>query len=346
MGFPIDCVVDASGERRGDENLLCPLCLDVLDDPVSGACGHASCRECLGQHLSNQSDCPQCRAELSQNALVPNVIVRSMVSELRLVCPNNPIPEEPAAKRARGEAGAVAVDGALCDWQGKCETLAAHRATCPREIVPCPMHELGCTARIRRCALAAHVANAASHLQLVCTAFGSLKEKSEAQEREIATLRRQMGEALRLLNSTSEMTISLTLKSNRMQSLLDEMMQVELFMEEEDVQTLEEKGFIESKRYTIAGRDWILRAEKQGRDFVLLLTIEEGYGCTVNATFYDEKATYKKKETITFNPGDRPQDAQDEDGWCSGVKLCTWLQFKNLEQKQFTCKFPFAPGGS
>ena len=108
MGFPIDCVVDASGERRVDENLLCPLCLDVLDDPVSGACGHASCRECLGQHLSNHSDCPQCRGALSQNALVPNVIVRSMVSELRLVCPNNPSSEEePAAKRARGEAGAV-----------------------------------------------------------------------------------------------------------------------------------------------------------------------------------------------------------------------------------------------
>jgi hypothetical protein len=342
MGFPIDCVVDASGERRVDENLLCPLCLDVLDDPVSGGCGHAACRECLGQHLSNQSDCPQCRAALSENALVPNVIVRSMVSELRCVCPNNPIPEEPAAKRARGEAGAVDVN--VCNWQGKCETLAAHRATCPREIVPCPMHEMGCTARIRRCGLAAHVADAASHLQLVCTAFGSAKEKSEAQEREIATLKRQMGETLRLLNSTSEMTISLTLKSNRMQSLLDEMMQVELFMEEQDVQMLEEKGFIESKRYTIAGRDWILRAEKQGHYFVLLLIIEEGYNCTVNATFYDEKGTYKKKETITFNNAeDRAEDAEDaEDGWCRGVKLCTWLQFKRIEPKQFTCSFPFA----
>ena len=33
-----------------------------------------------------------------------------------------------------------------------------------------------------------------------------------------------MGEALRLLNSTSEMVISLTLKSNRMRRELDEMM--------------------------------------------------------------------------------------------------------------------------
>ena len=194
MGFPSESVVDASGSKRVvDGNLLCPLCLDILDDPVSGACGHAACRECLSQHLSNQSDCPQCRAALSENALVPNMIVRSMVSELRLVCPNNQIPEEPAAKRARGEAGAVDVN--VCNWQGKCETLAAHRATCPREIVRCPMHEMGCTARIRRCELAAHVADAASHLQLVCTAFGSLKEKSKAQERDILALKRQMGEA-------------------------------------------------------------------------------------------------------------------------------------------------------
>ena len=71
---------------------------------------------------------------------------------------------------------------------------------------------------------------------------------------------------------------------------------------------------------------------------MLLLIIEEGYNCTVNATFYDEKGTYTKKETITFN------NAEDraEGGWCSGVKLCTWLQFKNLEPKQFTCSFPFA----
>ena len=333
MGFPIDCVVDASGERRVDENLLCPLCLDVLDDPVSGACGHAACRECLAQHLSNQSDCPQCRAALSQNALVPNVIVRSMVSELRLVCPNNPIPEEPAAKRARGEAGAVDVN--VCNWQGKCDTLAAHRATCPREIIPCPMHEMGCTARIMRCELAAHVADAASHLQLVCTAFGSLKEKSEAQEREIATLKRQMGETLRLLNSTSEMTISLTLKSNRMRRELDEMMRVELCIDEENVQKLEEGGFVKSKRYTIAGRDWILKAQKQGRDFLLLLEIQRGCNCTVLGKFYDLKDTYTSRDMrMTFSTAV---------GWCCGTKLCTWLQFTRMEPKQFICCFPLVP---
>lgn len=338
MGFPIDCVVDASGERRVDENLLCPLCLDVLDDPVSGACGHASCRECLAQHLSNHSDCPQCRGALSENALVPNVIVRSMVSELRLVCPNNPIPEEPAAKRARGEAGAVVVDGSLCNWQGKCETLAAHRATCPREIVPCPMHEMGCTARIRRCELAAHVADAASHLQLVCTAFGSLKQKSEAQERDNVALKRQMGEALRLLNSTSEMTLSLTLKHDRMRRELDDMMRIELFIDEDDVQTLEHGGTIESKQYSIAGRVWIFRAQKQGRYFLLLLEIDEGLSCAVNATFHDRNHTYTADLRIIFP---KAGDEDDDDAWCSGRILCTWLQFKNLEQKQFTCKFPF-----
>ena len=338
MGFPIDCVVDASGERRVDENLLCPLCLDVLDDPVSGACGHAACRECLAQHLSNQSDCPQCRAALSENALVPNVIVRSMVSELRLVCPNNPVPEEPAAKRARGEAGAVVVDGALCDWQGKCETLAAHRATCPREMVRCPMHEMGCTARIRRCELAAHVADAASHLQLVCTAFGSLKEKSEAQERDIFALKRQMGETLRLLNSTSDSVISLSLKHDRMRRELDEMMRIGLFIYEDDVQTLEEGGVVKSKLYSIAGRDWILRAEKQGHDFVLLLEIDEGLSCAVNATFHDRNYTYTSDLRIALP---KAGDEDDDDAWCSGTVLCRWLQFKNLEEKQFTCKFPF-----
>ncbi len=337
MGFPIDCVVDASGERRVDENLLCPLCLDVLDDPVSGACGHASCRECLAQHLSNHSDCPQCRGALSENALVPNVIVRSMVSELNLVCPNNPSSEEePAAKRARGEAGAVDVN--VCNWQGKCDTLAAHRATCPREIVPCPMHELGCTARIMRCELAAHVADAASHLQLVCTAFGSLKQKSEAQERESFALKRQMGEALRLLNSTSEMVISLTLKSNRMRRELDEMMRIELFIDEDDVQILEQGGFVKTKHYSIAGRDWIFRAEKQGSDFVLLLEIDEGLSCAVSATFHDRNYTYTSDLRIAFPTAG---DEDDDDAWCSGKRLCTWLQFKNLEQKQFTCKFPF-----
>lgn len=58
--------------RRGleVEDVTCPICLDVLDEPVMGLCGHDFCKDCIQRwlsHLAASSSlyvCPVCRAPL------------------------------------------------------------------------------------------------------------------------------------------------------------------------------------------------------------------------------------------------------------------------------------------
>lgn len=52
------------------EDYNCPICLDLLLEPVVGACGHEFCRDCYGQWLSRSRtypSCPLCRVPLSMS---------------------------------------------------------------------------------------------------------------------------------------------------------------------------------------------------------------------------------------------------------------------------------------
>lgn len=50
---------------RDKEDLECKICYDVLYQPVTTACGHAFCRECLLRALDYKPECPCCRRTLN-----------------------------------------------------------------------------------------------------------------------------------------------------------------------------------------------------------------------------------------------------------------------------------------
>lgn len=82
-----------------EDDLQCPVCLRVLFEPLSLACGHSFCGPCLrGAELQGRaSTCPCCRADLPPDvlgALRPNVLLAALIEKF--------LPE--AAARRRMEA--------------------------------------------------------------------------------------------------------------------------------------------------------------------------------------------------------------------------------------------------
>lgn len=58
-----------------DKELLCPICMQIIEDAFLTACGHSFCYMCIITHLNNKNDCPCCGNSLSTNQLFPNFVL-------------------------------------------------------------------------------------------------------------------------------------------------------------------------------------------------------------------------------------------------------------------------------
>jgi hypothetical protein len=60
--------------------LECPICLEIMECPVTLTCQHTFCRDCIIGHSAIQRNCPQCRAEIGQ--VMSDTPVNTLVSAL------------------------------------------------------------------------------------------------------------------------------------------------------------------------------------------------------------------------------------------------------------------------
>ncbi|KAK4302261.1 hypothetical protein Pmani_025637 [Petrolisthes manimaculis] len=108
-----------------DEELLCPICSEVLEDPLQApSCEHAFCSGCINEWLSRQQTCPVDRQPITSSQLksVPRIL-RSLLSKLYISCDNKP----------HGCGSVVKLDALGCHLE-ECEFN-------PKRPVPC---EQGC----------------------------------------------------------------------------------------------------------------------------------------------------------------------------------------------------------
>lgn len=107
MGRDIDLFVHP---ERISSQLICPICTQVLDNPVQTSSEHLFCEEELLEWLTRSNLCPVTKTELDPTSIrKPGRIVMNMLSELELRCPNT-------------------VHG--CSWIGQNGQLSHHLKSC------------------------------------------------------------------------------------------------------------------------------------------------------------------------------------------------------------------------
>ncbi|XP_022055202.2 E3 ubiquitin-protein ligase TRIM39-like [Acanthochromis polyacanthus] len=70
-----------AGSVLSKEQLLCPICLDLFNQPVTTPCGHNFCRDCIQRYWQNANlaQCPMCKHKLFMR---PDLKVNTFISEV------------------------------------------------------------------------------------------------------------------------------------------------------------------------------------------------------------------------------------------------------------------------
>ncbi|XP_004621832.2 E3 ubiquitin-protein ligase TRIM38-like [Sorex araneus] len=84
-------MASATVTRKLREEATCPICLELMTEPVSIDCGHSYCRVCIVGLTENQSSetspgtfpCPQCRNPFKIDSLRPNKHLQNIIETIQ-----------------------------------------------------------------------------------------------------------------------------------------------------------------------------------------------------------------------------------------------------------------------
>jgi len=126
-----------------NKDFVCPICQDILDDPVSiCAEGHSFCRECINS-VGLVMECPVCKGKVLPQQR--QVLVRQQIQKLKFHCAQHPfcktvVPLEGMAKHLRTcEHRPVPCPFEACDRRVAFHELEAHKASCKHKPPTCDL---------------------------------------------------------------------------------------------------------------------------------------------------------------------------------------------------------------
>ena len=129
-----------------DKNFFCPICTDVLKDPVQCHNQHYFCRACITEHLKNSHTCPVCMEKLTEEALSkPPRIVTGYLDGLMVNCEH----------KERG-----------CVELVELGLLETHISVCEYKPVTCPNER--CEAVVNMADLEEHTSEVCEYRQVYC----------------------------------------------------------------------------------------------------------------------------------------------------------------------------------
>jgi hypothetical protein len=131
----------------------CPICLNIMNDPVSCPEGHTFCRHCVSKHLDAHAfevrTCPTCRIPLSKDKLVPSRLICNLIDDLAVRCFSLQIAHEDRNQNF--------CFGDMCAWSGSLKDAQTHYGQCPHANATCP--HSGCDEISVRYKLPEHMKN-------------------------------------------------------------------------------------------------------------------------------------------------------------------------------------------
>lgn len=179
------------------EELKCPICFDLLRDPVITAeCAHTFCRICFKRCAETKANCPTCRSSITTNHINPNRIVAGILDNIQIHCRFG------LKKLNNGE---WEVDDSQCPVIVKRSERRSHETNCPYRPQRCMHVKRGCifqgTAQevdehIKKCSyeqLKPYLEKNEEEIEL-------LKQRVKSQDLELEQLKKKLTQILGALN--------------------------------------------------------------------------------------------------------------------------------------------------
>lgn len=85
-------MASAPATERMREEATCPICLNLMAEPLSISCGHSFCKRCIEDFLDNHDKkkpllatypCPQCRVPFQRTSLRPNKQLGNLIEAMK-----------------------------------------------------------------------------------------------------------------------------------------------------------------------------------------------------------------------------------------------------------------------